>query len=229
MENDMNKNANESFLVAVILSVSGGLMDAYSYICRGQVFANAQTGNLLLFGVNLTTGNLHTAFRYIIPVIAFAAGIASSEFFQHALKNKQAVHWSMVTLVAETVILSIVALLPQSMNLAANSMTSFACGIQVESFRRLNGSGIATTMCIGNLRSAVQSVCNYGYTKNKIFIKDSVLYFCLIVTFVLGAVAGNACIAVFREKAILASCILLILALIIIFLNMETKSNRKKP
>lgn len=36
---------------------TGGMMDAYSYIMRGHVFANAQTGNMLLFGVNLSEGN----------------------------------------------------------------------------------------------------------------------------------------------------------------------------
>ena len=35
---------SESLLIGALLAVSGGLMDAYSYLFRGQVFANAQTG-----------------------------------------------------------------------------------------------------------------------------------------------------------------------------------------
>ena len=47
----------ESLQLGIILALSGGFMDAYSYVCRGQVFANAQTGNILLLGVNLSEGN----------------------------------------------------------------------------------------------------------------------------------------------------------------------------
>ena len=40
------KQMSESFLTAAFLSVSGGLQDMYTYISRGHVFANAQTGNI---------------------------------------------------------------------------------------------------------------------------------------------------------------------------------------
>ena len=41
-----------SMVLVYILAMSGGFMDAYSYMCRGEVFANAQTGNILLMAVN---------------------------------------------------------------------------------------------------------------------------------------------------------------------------------
>ena len=40
---------SESIRLGAILALSGGFMDAYSYMERGEVFANAQTGNMLLF------------------------------------------------------------------------------------------------------------------------------------------------------------------------------------
>ena len=39
---------SESVWLAMVLACSGGLMDAYSFLGRDKVFANAQTGNLLL-------------------------------------------------------------------------------------------------------------------------------------------------------------------------------------
>ena len=39
---------SESFPTAAFLSISGGLQDAYTYVFRGKVFANAQTGNIVL-------------------------------------------------------------------------------------------------------------------------------------------------------------------------------------
>ena len=42
------RQMSESLVTAAFLSVSGGLQDAYTYISRGKVFANAQTGNIVL-------------------------------------------------------------------------------------------------------------------------------------------------------------------------------------
>ena len=39
---------SEAFRTVMFLSASGGLQDAYTYIGRGKVFANAQTGNIVL-------------------------------------------------------------------------------------------------------------------------------------------------------------------------------------
>ena len=44
---------SESFFLTAILAIVGGFLDAYSYLMRGHVFANAQTGNIVLFGVYL--------------------------------------------------------------------------------------------------------------------------------------------------------------------------------
>ena len=46
---------SESFLTAVFLSLSGGLQDAYTYLFRGKVFANAQTGNIVLLSAPWAT------------------------------------------------------------------------------------------------------------------------------------------------------------------------------
>ena len=43
-----SKQMSESVRLGILLALSGGLMDAYSYIVRDRVFANAQTGNMLL-------------------------------------------------------------------------------------------------------------------------------------------------------------------------------------
>ena len=74
----MNKRRgqiSDSRRLAMILAISGGLMDAYTYIFRDEVFANAQTGNILLLGVNLSEGNYQKALHYFFPVIAFAVGM----------------------------------------------------------------------------------------------------------------------------------------------------------
>ena len=53
----MRKQMSESLPVGILLAASGGLMDAYSCLFRGEVFANAQTGNVLLFSIHLSKGS----------------------------------------------------------------------------------------------------------------------------------------------------------------------------
>ena len=47
---------SESITVGLFLALSGGFMDAYSYINRGKVFANAETGNIILMTLKICEG-----------------------------------------------------------------------------------------------------------------------------------------------------------------------------
>ena len=63
------KQTSESIELGILLALSGGFMDAYSYLARGQVFANAQTGNMLLFGVNLARGQFQHVYIIYVPYL----------------------------------------------------------------------------------------------------------------------------------------------------------------
>lgn len=210
---------SESIRLGMLLAISGGFMDAYSYIERDHVFANAQTGNILLFGVHLSEGNWSLAVRYFFPVFAFVLGIAVAEAVRSY--NTPKLHWRQVSVLVEAVILAAVAFIPLSMNLFANALTSFVCGIQVESFRKIRGTGIATTMCIGNLRSATQNLMDYRKTGNREKLEQSALYYGIIVCFVLGAVGGNLFVTLMGKWAILCCSVILLAVFFIMFIDYE--------
>ena len=84
---------SESFLIAGILSVSGGLQDAYTYMYRGKVFANAQTGNIVLLAQNLVDRNWQAALRYFSPLLFFALGVAMAECIRMRYQKAQKIHW----------------------------------------------------------------------------------------------------------------------------------------
>ena len=50
--------AHETFRVAAVLALVGGFLDIYTYLLRGGVFANAQTGNIVLLAANLSGNGL---------------------------------------------------------------------------------------------------------------------------------------------------------------------------
>lgn len=218
------KQTSESIELGVLLALAGGFMDAYSYIARDGVFANAQTGNILLVGVNLSGGDLMRAGRYFFPVLAFALGIMLADLIHERFSSL--FHWRQLTVFLEAVILLGVSFIPGTANLVANCLTSFACGMQVESFRKIHGHGIATTMCIGNLRSALQSVDDYIITHNKGFLENGLLYFGVILTFVVGAVLGNLCIAWLGLHAIAVAAVLLAGCFLIMFIDREAQTKK---
>lgn len=47
----------EFYGVGVMLAIVGGYLDAYTYISRDHVFANAQTGNMVLLAINIKEGS----------------------------------------------------------------------------------------------------------------------------------------------------------------------------
>ena len=70
-----SRQMSESMPLAIFLTLAGGFQDAYSYNCRGKVFANAQTGNIVLLGQNLAQGQWKTALHYLVPLCAFFLGV----------------------------------------------------------------------------------------------------------------------------------------------------------
>lgn len=49
---------SDHFRTALFIILSGGFQDAYTYISRGGVFANAQTGNIVLMSSAMFDGDV---------------------------------------------------------------------------------------------------------------------------------------------------------------------------
>ena len=187
----INGQVSDSRRLGTILALSGGFMDAYTYILRGEVFANAQTGNVILLGISVAEGQFAMIPRYLLPILAFASGIVFSEIIKNLFKKSVTVHWRQLTIIAECLILFAVGFIPIDFNLIANSLVSFVCGIQVQSFRKIHGCQIATTMCIGNLRTGTQAVVDYYHNRRPEDRKKIFLCYGTIFTFMIGAIFGN--------------------------------------
>ena len=65
----------ERLAAACVLSFVGGFMDVYSYLCRGHVFANAVTGNMVLLGLNVSQGAWGNCGKYLLAIVAYGCGI----------------------------------------------------------------------------------------------------------------------------------------------------------
>ena len=196
--------AAERLFPVALLTLSGGLQDAYTYLRRGKVFANAQTGNIVLLGQSLFDGDWGRAARYLLPVLAFALGVAAAE----AIRVRRP-RWQRRVLLWEILLLFLVGFIPHSLDQLANALVSFSCAMQVQAFRKVEGVPFASTMCIGNLRSGMESLCAFLRTGDHQERRKARLYFFLIFLFALGAEAGSLAAELLDLPAIWLSCALL--------------------
>lgn len=214
---------SDSFLMSAFIILSGGLQDAYTYCCRDKVFANAQTGNIVLMSTHLFAGDWAGVFRYFVPVISFMAGIFVAECVHRRYKCMEKVHWRQLIILVEIVLLFFVGFLPREVNTFANALVSFVCAMQVQTFRKVNGYAFASTMCIGNMRSGMDSLCSWVLNRNPAALKKSFYYWGIILLFALGAGLGSLTLDLCGAKAIWLSCLLLAVSFCLMFLKEDVE------
>ena len=216
---------SEAFLTAVFLSLSGGLQDAYTYLCRGEVFANAQTGNIVLLSVHLLEGEFSAAVHYLVPLLFFAFGVLSAELIRDRSQQLRRLHWRQLIVAIEILLLFLVAFLPERLNMLANGLVSFSCAMQVQSFRKVDGFGFSSTMCIGNLRSGMEALCVWMRTRDPYVARKARKYFYIILLFALGAGLGGLAAARVGLRAIWLSCLLLLVCFLLMFIDRDTEDS----
>ena len=103
---------------------------------------------------------------------------------------------------------------------------SFVCAMQVEAFRKMKGSAYASTMCIGNLRSATEMLYRYRHTKEKGCLEKCLRYYGVILVFGIGAALGSFMSSLFEERAIWISCGFLFVCFCIMFIKEDIEGER---
>ena len=212
---------SDALRTMVFLTLSGGFQDGYTYMGRGQVFANAQTGNVILFGVHLCSGEWAAALRYLTPVVAFGAGVYFSAWVRHRFGEGRRLHWRQLVLGIEILLLFAVGFLPNTLDIAANVLVSFVCAMQVQAFHKVRGNAYASTMCIGNLRSGVQCLFDWRHNGDAAALRKALQYLTIITVFAVGAVFGSLLSQTVGVRVIWCSCALLAVSFFLMFSREE--------
>ena len=213
------RQMSEAFVTSIFLALSGGLQDAYTYCIRDGVFANAQTGNVVLMSQYLMQGNFSMAGHYAVPLLSFAFGVFVAEKLQARFKYASKLHWRQGLLVLEIVLLVFVGFLPETLNVTASSIVSFVCAMQGQAFRKVNGYSYASTMCIGNMRSGVAALSAFHRDRKKEQLREARHYFGVIGFFAAGAAIGSMLVPIAGIATIFVSAVFLSVSFVIMFLD----------
>lgn len=217
---------SESFLIGTLLAIVGGFLDAYTYVARGGVFANAQTGNIVLMGMNLAEGQWLEAFSCFIPIFAFVCGVFVDEWIRKFFLPKPVIHWRQIVILSEMLLLFTVAFLPLGgkYDLVANVLVSFVCSLQAQSFRKIHGLPYATTMCTGNLRSGTEHLFRFTQDRNTAECKKAFDYYGVILFFICGAGIGTVLTKQFGRPTVAFGNLLLLLVCILLSIRSREKT-----
>lgn len=218
---------SQSYIVGLLLAFAGGYLDVYTYVCRGGVFANAQTGNMVLLAISAAESDFGKVFKYLLPILAFMLGILVTELVKSRYRYNTAIHWRQIVIALEFIVLLIIAFVPSGVqDDLVNIAVAFVCSMQVESFRKFEGkSAYTTTMCTGNLRSATEHLFFSGLNKNKEERNTSLKYYGIIAIFIVGAFVSMKVSQRVGEKSILVACFLLAAVFGLMYIPSEQQSS----
>lgn len=196
-------NIHESLCVALILALLGGFLDAYTFILKNGVFANAQTGNLILLSVSLFNGEYDRVPQYLLPIVFFSLGILLSEYIKETPLIGQNTKKIKIVLLFKAAVLIVIGFTSARTNpLFTTCTVSFLAAVQVGIFNKMEGSAVATTMITGNLKSSMQCLYAFFSKKDKRAGKVFVQYIAVIVFFGIGAGIGAFLTRTFLDNSI---------------------------
>ena len=223
------RQPSDTIRLLILLCFIGGITDTYTYFIRGEVFVNAQTGNLINMSMHIMKGEWRAAAYYLFPLSIFTFGIFSAEILRGHLKeinakNDKILHWRQIILIVEIIVFTLVAFVPSGKyDVFVNMALSYISALQYQTFKKTNGSVVATTMCTGNLRNGTEWLYQYVMKRKEEDKKKVIVYFGSILYFITGCLICSFVITHIkvREHAILFTLPFAVLA----FHYMKNRNN----
>ncbi|MBQ7594200.1 MAG: DUF1275 domain-containing protein [Synergistaceae bacterium] len=143
----------EKYYIFELLTIAGGMMGLYTYNLRGEVFSNAQTGNIVKMAAAVGRGEFGQGFYYLIPFTAYILGTIISEILPQKVKNTHFIRWDTMLVGIEIVVLFLIGLMPFSWpDQIAQVLINFLCAMQFNTFRQAEGVPMATTFVTNHVR-----------------------------------------------------------------------------
>jgi uncharacterized membrane protein YoaK (UPF0700 family) len=145
-------------VASALATTAGGAMDAWVYLAHGHVFANAQTGNIVLMGVALAGGDVAKVATQLPSLLAFVTGILASRLSGELLKRNR-LNSRNVRLGLECVMLVALGLFADRMpDRAVIACVGFIAGVHITSLSHIGSWSFNTGMTTGNLRAGVSAL-----------------------------------------------------------------------
>ncbi len=198
-----------------LLMMSSGLLGAFTYAIRGGVFCNAQTGNMVLFGMSLGNGDWKEAAYLLIPITAYGLGAVVSEILPISVKKAGLIRWDTLLIGFEILVTLLLGLVPESAPYQISQVAiNFICSMQYNTFRQAEGVPMATTFCTNHVRQIGIHLVKWIRKNDKAYLSRCLNHARMLLMFVIGATLGMILCRLFTGKAIWGASFLLLIVFI---------------
>lgn len=220
-------SAASTLPLTLLLSGTGGYLDAFTWIGHGHVFANAQSGNVVLLGIDIATGGWSDAWRRLMPIVAFFFGVFAAYWVKGVASRKDQGWLTLPSLGVEIVVLGVVATLPSSFASAPIVLAvSFVTAFQSSIFNRLENWPYNSVMTSGNLRMAAESLFQWvARHRDRASLDQAAKFGAVCLSFCVGAAVGGVATAAIGNAASIGPAILLGAALLVCLRDGRVLSN----
>lgn len=222
----------DTLTVGVLLATVGGFLDAYTFV-RHQVFANLQSGNVLLFCVEATAGHWHRALLLLAPIAAFSVGVILVEVLGLSRVQRLVRRPLRLVVTIQIVLLTAIAAQPAGMPEQVTTVTvSFVAALQFSTFTTLRDSPYTTLAESGNLLKGIVAAHQWWMAREPAAARRAGRYAAVVVAFAVGATAGAILTRVVGTPAVgVAACLLaaVLTALIRQARQLEQGTTDKRP
>lgn len=203
----------QNWVYYVLITVSG-FWGAFTYLLRGNVFCNAQTGNVVLLGLALGSGEIRKAVYYLIPISAYTAGAFISEILPNPIKHRLRIRWDTLLIGIEIAAVILLGLIPESVPVQISQVIiNFIASMQFNTFRQAQGTPMATTFATNHIRQigiALATEIRHIHKEDKSHREKLKKHFFMLLFFLLGAVVGTVFCNMINGYAILLTAVPLI-------------------
>lgn len=196
-------STSTSLRFALLITMACGFLDSYTYLARGHVFANAQTGNVILFAVDISERRFDVALDHLWPLLAFLVGVSMSAHIKSGRAEHLLHHPIRWTMGVQAVILAIVGFIPDTVSATVATVPiAFVTAMLIGLFRNIGELSYIAVATTGNLMRMVES--GYGMLVDR---QDEArdafkVYSMVVAVFAGGAVIGGFATATFGVRAV---------------------------
>ncbi|MCD2194743.1 DUF1275 domain-containing protein [Actinomycetospora endophytica] len=212
------RNRPEVVPVGFLLSAVGGYLDAYTFVGHGGVFANAQTGNVVLLAVGAVHGQFAESLRHLPPLVSFLIGLAAAESLARPWARTALRRPTRVVLGAEALVLAVCATgtLPSEVVTVA---VAFVAALQVSTFKKVGDVPYNATVTTGNLRSFVAEFAGWWSERSPGAGRRTAVLGGIVVSFASGAAVGTGLTLLWGDGAAAGAAGAVVVVLIAIALE----------
>ena len=189
-----------------VLIFVAGFLGAFTYVLRGGVFCNAQTGNVVLLGMQLGKGDWSGALYYLIPIGAYILGAVVSELLPNPVKHRLAVRWDTLLIAVEMLVIVMLGFLPESAPVQISQVAvNFIASMQYNTFRQAEGVAVATTFVTNHIRQVGVGLAmewRHRHDAEKPHRRKFLTHLGMLLFFAAGATIGTVFCVQFLGRAI---------------------------